>query len=767
MSQSPPPPPSENDPSNTARVSEESQLMNLLERWEAAYLKGVALSPEQLCEKAPELLDQLRWKIAAMQTHPGMTDTPLAEAKPARPVDGSRATELPAEVRAENEFEALRFLAQGGLGAVYVGQDRSLHRDVAVKFLHPRLAHEDSARQRFQLEAEITARLEHPGVVPLHALGELEDGRQFYVMRLIQGETLDAAIERLHKGGGDAAHQSLEFRDLLGRFVDACQTIAYAHNRGVLHRDIKPQNVMLGRYGETLVVDWGLALPIGRGEQARASGERTLVPASISGSDTSGSGAGTPAYMSPEQASGTLELTCASDVFSLGATLYKLLTGRPPFEGRSAVEVISNARAARFDAPRMANSRVPRNLESVCLRAMAADPAQRYATPLELARDIERWLADEPVTAARENVVQRWSRWCRRHRGTVRTLASLGLAATLAALFAAVAFRRMAGDEFAARVAAEQAREQGLQAAAKFAARTVAGEVDLRWRILETEAADSELRTLLEQINASDDGAEVRARLQGWLDARFIEHAAAAKAASWFVTDRRGMQQARSPIADTVGRSFAFRDYFHGLGRELSADEAAGVEPIRSVYRSSVYDSQASHHLMVAFSVPVWSGKVGMPGRQVIGVLAMTVELGQFSVLQSDLGTDQMAVLVDTRTDWVGGTAAGERGLVLHHPVLEDQPGDGPDDTVSRIDPELLQDLIRLRGARLSGRNGSGGAAIRTDYRDPLDRSGDAWLAAFEPVLVQGRPDELRDTGWVVIVQTRQMDTADVRAASR
>ncbi len=752
--------------SHTLGMAEDSIINGLLQQWEEAKARGEAMSAETLCEHVPELADQLRWKIAELQERDARrlaTYVPGSDAStPAAGVDPN--VPAPDRIDSSTRFRQLRFLAKGGLGAVYAAEDDTLNRDVAVKFVHPQLTRDPLCLQRFQIEAEITARLEHPGVVPLHAFGKTADGRPFYVMRLIRGETLDDAIRRYHENPGSKsknADQSIEFRDLLGRFITACQTLAYAHNRGVLHRDIKPQNVMLGRFGETLVVDWGLAMPIGRTDQARASGEHTLMPTSGStNSDSSGGGAGTPAFMSPEQAAGNLDLTPASDIFSLGATLYKILTGRAPYDGRSAREVVENAASAKFDAPRAVRRYVPQAIEAVCLKAMARKPADRYETALDLARDVERFLADEPVSIVNDSPLQALGRWSRHHRGAAQVMALIGIVAMLGAASAAIAFHRLADHEHDARVAAETAREQGLRVASRFAARTVAGEVDLRWRILETEANDAELRTALAALNQSADDREAQKALQAWLDSRYIEHNQTARASSWFIMSRTGVQVARTPAADTIGANFAFRDYFHGQGRELAPTESSQAEPIRSVYRSAVYSSRSSGSLKVAFSAPIWSGKPGTPNRDVLGVLAMTVDLGEFSVLQFGLGTDQIAVLVDTRADRIEGLGDTNQGLVLHHPGMagDDHTDEEPDNY--RIHAEYLERLLKMRSSRLqSDTSSSTPDNLIRNYRDPLDppESG-TWLAAFEPVLVRGRPQELRDTGWIVIVQMRDAD---------
>jgi hypothetical protein len=234
---------------------------------------------------------------------------------------------------ARSRFRVLKFHAKGGLGVVYVANDEELQRPVALKEIQHRGAFDPDSRQRFVLEAEITGGLEHPGIVPVYGLGRYPDGRPYYAMRLIEGDSLKQAVERFHSADQDRrdpGDRELELRKLLRRFLDVCNAMAYAHSRGVLHRDLKPANIMLGPYGETLVVDWGLAKLMGpdavpEGRLLRPSstaGRVGLLPPQV---------VGTPQYMSPEQAGGEVNaLGPASDVYSLGATLYSILTGRTP-----------------------------------------------------------------------------------------------------------------------------------------------------------------------------------------------------------------------------------------------------------------------------------------------------------------------------------------------------------------------------------------------------------------------------------------------------
>jgi serine/threonine-protein kinase len=338
-------------------------------------------------------------------------------------------------------FRVLRPHARGGLGAVFVALDNELNREVALKQILEQHADDPFSRQRFVAEAEITGSLEHPGVVPVYGLGTHTDGRPYYAMRLIRGESLKEAIDRFHgpeASRGDPGRRSLELRKLLRRFLDVCNAIDYAHSRGVLHRDLKPANVVLGKHGETLVVDWGLAKSVGRADPS--IGEQTIAPSSSGSSETlPGSALGTPAYMSPEQARGELErLGPRSDVYSLGATLYCLLCGKPPFEGEDVGAILRAVQDGGFDRPTQRDASIDRALEAVCLKAMATRPEDRYNSCRAMADDIERWMADEPVSAWKEPPTRALLRWLTRHRTGVTGLGAavlagmVGLSAVLA-----------------------------------------------------------------------------------------------------------------------------------------------------------------------------------------------------------------------------------------------------------------------------------------------------------------------------------------------
>jgi serine/threonine-protein kinase len=329
-------------------------------------------------------------------------------------------------------FTIVREHAQGGLGRVVLARDEKLERLVAIKEIrHDRRGH-GQLRQRFLAEARITGQLEHPGIVPIYAMGEGPDGEPFYVMRFIAGRTFAEAFAQFHSDpaphGSSTRAATVEFRDLLQRFVAVCNTIAYAHSKGVIHRDLKPANIMLGEFGETLVLDWGLAKRVLNAESPVLTPEVGTEAESTHGAEDSGlteAGQilGTPAYMAPEQATGAA-VGPAADIWALGAILCESLTGRPPFRGASA-DVLAILRNPEPVQPEAWPRALPRALEAICLKALAWKPQDRYRHAGDLAADVNRYLADEPVSVCPEPWVERSRRWTRRHRTLVTAVGAV------------------------------------------------------------------------------------------------------------------------------------------------------------------------------------------------------------------------------------------------------------------------------------------------------------------------------------------------------
>lgn len=323
----------------------------------------------------------------------------------------------------------LRFLvvkahARGGIGEVFVARDKELNRRVALKEIQNKYADDPSSRARFIIEAEVTGNLEHPGIVPVYGLGSYPDGRPYYAMRLIDGNTLSNAISAFHGSEKNQIlvrdYASVEFRELIGRFIAVCDTIAYAHSRGVVHRDIKPSNIMLGKFGETLVVDWGLAKVVDISESVAEIDGLENIRSGSHGSSAmetqEGSVVGTLVYMPPEQAQGRMtgSSQTKADIFSLGATLYQIIAGQPPYRGKAS-EILPLVRAGQYNSIRAAAPDAPTVLRAICERAMSANPDDRYESPTLLAQDLKSWLADEPIAIVTEPWSTRFRRWARKH----------------------------------------------------------------------------------------------------------------------------------------------------------------------------------------------------------------------------------------------------------------------------------------------------------------------------------------------------------------
>lgn len=380
---------------------------------------------------------------------------------------------------------ALRGLhASGGLGEVFTARDTELNREVAVKRIKSHYADDPGSRSRFLSEATLTARLDHPGVVPVFGLVNDVRGRPCYAMRFIRGETLKDEIDRYHgnqkaedkgqktdktgqtegtAGGAPGAAsapaeappvvpRTVAFRHLLARFIATCQAIAYAHKKNIIHRDIKPANIMVGSFGETLVVDWGLAKCLDDSpdferiqKSSAAAGFRhdpdaTDLPSHMT---SAGTAVGTPSYMAPEQAAGDVQnVGPRADVYALGATLFVILTGKAPVSGKTTADVLEHVRRGTFEPADIVNPDAPKPLAAVAQKAMALRQEDRYATALELAADVERWLSDEPVSCYVDPLPARLARWARRHPARVATGTSLLLAGVLAAAAIAIVYQQ-------------------------------------------------------------------------------------------------------------------------------------------------------------------------------------------------------------------------------------------------------------------------------------------------------------------------------------
>ena len=287
------------------------------------------------------------------------------------------------------DYELLEQIGRGGQGVVFRARQKSLNRIVALKIIGLGQWATKAHLKRFRLEAEAAARLEHPGIVPIHEVGE-RDGSCYFSMKFVEGGQLDEVARR----------EPMPIRPAVELIAKVARTVHYAHEHGILHRDIKPGNILLDAKGEPHLTDFGLARLV----ESESSVTHTLDVL------------GTPSYMAPEQAVGNnAQVTGATDVYGLGAVLYQLLTGQPPFAGGTTYETIKLLLDTEPRQPRLLNPKIDRDLSTICLKCLEKDPKRRYSSALALAEDLERWLKHEPIVARHTGVFTRGRKWVRRN----------------------------------------------------------------------------------------------------------------------------------------------------------------------------------------------------------------------------------------------------------------------------------------------------------------------------------------------------------------
>ncbi|MBS0266096.1 MAG: protein kinase [Planctomycetes bacterium] len=353
---------------------------------------------------------------------------------------GARRRALVA-VSANNRYQTTRFHKAGGLSQIFECWDSELARRVAIKEIHHGQADDPDAREQFKEEACRTASLEHPSIIPIYDFFARADGRPHYVMRFVTGNTFREEIDHWHRTEANVSplKRTLAFRKLLGHLVDVCDALHYAHSKSILHLDLKPENVMIGDFGETFVLDWGLSRRFEKpaAHSSHATNTGTNATAVLSNNSVQG----TRQYMSPEQAQGRNDrFGPPTDVYGLGAILYYLLAGQPPRGGAKNMtpeELAEEARQGRVTPLHTFRRRIDRNLQAICMKALAYSAADRYATADDFRRDLERWLAREPVAARPLNSwhPERLLRLVLRYR-----YIALGVALTLPMLVIGLAF---------------------------------------------------------------------------------------------------------------------------------------------------------------------------------------------------------------------------------------------------------------------------------------------------------------------------------------
>ena len=431
-------------PDEARLVEAEHLLAELLARRQA----GHDVRLDSLISRRPDLETELR----ELWSHVDLVDRTLEADARQTAAERARVQDLLRGLAASKEFgerySVESEIGRGGMGTVLRVRDRKLDRPLAMKLIASRspAARTIEARQltRFLNEARITSQLDHPGIVPVHEVGVDQDGRAYFTMKLVQGMTLAEVFER--RAAGDPRWST---RRVLGVLQRACEALAFAHGRGVIHRDLKPHNVMVGDFGEVYVMDWGLARQLNEPEEragtTHAVDEQLAEQTTLTGA---GHVLGTPAYMSPEQARGEIErMGPQSDVYAVGAMLYQLIAGHAPYirpgERASGSEILARIVAGR--PPRLVSSTAPRELIAICEKAMSYEREARYASVQELSDELQRFLDDRVVLAFRTGVLVRLTKWVKRNRALSLALASAGLALVLGGVLGVQS--RMRADE--------------------------------------------------------------------------------------------------------------------------------------------------------------------------------------------------------------------------------------------------------------------------------------------------------------------------------
>lgn len=530
------------------------------------------------------------------------------------------------------EYELLQEIARGGMGVVYKARHRKLNRVVALKMiLAGQLASEQDVR-RFHAEAEAAATLDHPGIVPIYDVGE-HSGHHYFSMAYIEGVSLAEMI----KEGPLPTPVAVEHAK------HVAEAMAYAHERGVIHRDLKPANVLVDSSGVPKVTDFGLA------KKVEDDGSLT----------TAGEILGTPSYMPPEQAAGKADgVGESADVYLLGALLYAMTTGRPPFQASNSVDTLLQVLDKEPVAPRLLNAAVPADVETIALKCLQKDPQRRYPTAIDLAHDLERVLQNEPISARPVSRFERMWRWSQRHPA----LSTMSLvAATLSVvLLVGVGWGYIHERNMRTQLATALARQQLLTERLRKLVEFIHNGEKVRSYEEAVEAAvqDPELLESLTAFVESDSLVELReplndpalagkraaelgelrnafvehvdrSRLQNWVDTRLLMNSEEQKSEvfAWFVQDSEGLQIARSPLGeDNVGYNYAWRSYFHG-GRDDYRDLSEYLEAVdeqgghlEETQVSTAFLTKTTDEWVVAISTPVYADPAETRFLGVVGV---------------------------------------------------------------------------------------------------------------------------------------------------
>jgi tRNA A-37 threonylcarbamoyl transferase component Bud32 len=593
------------DPTGSHHDPLDAVIAEYLQQVEA----GAVPDRQALLDRHPELADRLRAFFADYDR----VERQAGELHLTQPPDPSPAgPEEPGglpRVRYFGDYELLEEIARGGMGVVYKARQTSLNRIVALKMILRGELATPLDVARFRVEAEAAASLDHPHIVPIYEVGEHE-GQQYYAMRFMEGPSL----ARQPRG---------DLRAGVNLLVTVARAVHYAHQRGILHRDLKPSNILLDAQGQPHLTDFGLA--------KRVQEEGSLF--------SSGAIVGTPSYMAPEQASGRRGLhgaggglTMRADVFSLGAVLYDLLTGRPPFRAATPMDTLLQLLEREPDRPSSLNSQVDADLETICLKCLEKEPEKRYASAEALADDLERWLRGEPILARPVGSLGRFTRWCRRNpvvAGLTGAVAAAMLAVT--ALAIVVAFQANARRELAEAARDDLEKEVALGLIGPLDPDTAdklrQPETEALWRLAGTGDERLRFRFLNEALRTETTASQLRQRAQWFVHAAVgLDPGRRARAEQLFAEAVRDSQRSlrhRSEIAwaalelpergsdfqhaifDVISQAWAteeeprFRNAWRGLllGR---ADDFAPTDAVRLLIQALAQEKEFAYRQLLA-----------------------------------------------------------------------------------------------------------------------------------------------------------------------
>lgn len=629
-------------------------------------------------------------------------------------------------------YEIINEIDRGGMGVVYRARQVSANRLVALKMiLDSRLASPESV-QRFRSEAEAAAGLDHPGIVSVFDVGEC-DGQNYYSMQLIEGGSLQDLQER----GPLDRRRAVEIMSTVSR------TVQFAHTRNIVHRDLKPANVLLGEAGAPLLTDFGLAKDIEKDAKITTDGQVM----------------GTPHYMAPEQAAGrTAEVGPLSDVYSLGAILYFLVTNTRPFSKPDVYSVLHAVIHEMPRSPREIDATIEVDLATICMKCLEKDPAERYPSAAELADDLDRFLRGEPITARPISAWERTARWARRNTGAVWGAIVTAVLMMVAVVAAAIGLDRQVQT---LERSMDQVSQQSLHETATWVASSAESELRQKFRQVREAAASPDVRRYLQELVRDEETYEAAKQrlheqdvagladpnavtydpppglrpIQYWIsaDERWRD---SQNVLSWWVCGPDGHQIARDPWKASVSRDFRFRSYFTGL--DYDADERTVPEPVwqpsDGPRLSAVFLTRETNYWVLAVSAPVFQD------AKFVGVIGIFLRLG--SLLEHPPESEEQpntryAMLLDARPD-------GQIAKIIEHPYHRHAN--------SMREEHLRQEVATIAMTREEWRAAVGDDPFGLPEFQAESEFGGKWRSSWAPVRV---PDG-RGTELVALVRERE-----------